>query len=110
MFPRGDSCGSAGLRVGGASPRRRVGKETKIMISFSKRAGCGTLLAMALLFASWPVAAQDDAAQDLVRIELNKLENTDSGACRAYLLFENKTESAFAALKLDLVMFGPDGV
>lgn len=42
-------------------------------------------------------------------IELNKLEEAD-GACRAYLLFENKTASAFQSLKLDLVMFGLDGV
>lgn len=42
-------------------------------------------------------------------IELNKLEEV-TGACRAYLVFENGTDSAFTALKLDLVMFGPDGV
>jgi len=31
-------------------------------------------------------------------------------ACRAYLVLENGTESAFKTLKLDLVMFDTDGV
>ncbi len=49
------------------------------------------------------------ASADGLTIELNKLEEAD-GACRAYLLFENKAGSAFRSLKLDLVMFGLDGV
>ena len=65
------------------------------------------VLALSLLFGVLPAAAEEAEAQ--VRVELNKLEEMQ-GACRAYLLFENATESAFDALKLDLVMFGPDGV
>ncbi|SLN77721.1 hypothetical protein [Oceanibacterium hippocampi] len=42
-------------------------------------------------------------------IELNKLEDTD-GACRAYLVYQNGTQMDFSALKIDLVMFGSDGV
>ena len=44
-----------------------------------------------------------------LKIELNKLEDADN-ACRAYLLFENRTGSTFQSLKLDLVLFGQDGV
>ena len=42
-------------------------------------------------------------------IELNKLEPNNE-ACRAYLVLENRAPQAFEALKLDLVMFDPEGV
>lgn len=44
-----------------------------------------------------------------VGIELNKLEPVGD-ACRAYLVFENRTETAFDPFKLDLVMFDSEGV
>jgi hypothetical protein len=68
----------------------------------SKSFGYALVLVPALLVG--PAAGAEG-----LKIELNKLEEAD-GACRAYLLFENKTESAFQSLKLDLVMFGLDGV
>lgn len=46
---------------------------------------------------------------DTLRIELNKLEPMDT-ACRAYLLFENQTATDFQSLKLDLMMFDPEGI
>jgi len=49
------------------------------------------------------------AAADGVSIELNKLE-PNGGACRAHLVLENGTGSAFETLKLDLVMFDTEGV
>ena len=57
------------------------------------------------LFAWCPPAL----AQEGLKIELTQLETVE-GACRAYLLFENKSGSAFDSLKLDLVMFDPNGV
>lgn len=48
-------------------------------------------------------------AQDSIEIELNKLEDKDDN-CRAYLVFKNNTDSLFNEFKLDLVMFGSDGV
>lgn len=42
-------------------------------------------------------------------MELNKLETQDN-ACRTYLVFKNETDSSFKTLKLDLVVFGTDGV
>jgi len=62
-----------------------------------------------LLFALLGVAAPARAADGAVTVELNKLE-PNGAACRAYLVLENGTESAFASLKLDLVMFDADGV
>ncbi len=44
-----------------------------------------------------------------VTIELNKLESVEN-ACRAYLVFRNTTQSSFSAFRLDLVLFGKDGV
>lgn len=49
------------------------------------------------------------AAEGELGIELNKLEPAET-ACRAYLVFENRTANAYRSLKLDLVMFGTDGV
>lgn len=65
----------------------------------------------ALLVAAWATAAWAPAShgQEGVRIELNKLEPLDS-ACRAYLLFENRMSEDFRSLKLDLVMFNPEGI
>jgi hypothetical protein len=63
---------------------------------------CVGLLCVALLQRAH---AQDDG----VGIELNKLEPV-SDACRAYLVFENRTARAFDPFKLDLVMFDSDGV
>lgn len=44
-----------------------------------------------------------------LKLELNKLEDRQD-ACRAYLVFENRTADSFESLKLDLMVFGSDGV
>lgn len=69
-----------------------------------RRAFAGLLLGCLLAFGV-PAVAQEAG----VGIELNKLEPRE-GACRAYLVLENGTGSAFESLKLDLVMFDPEGV
>lgn len=58
--------------------------------------------------ASGPVIAAEAAAPPL-RIELNRLED-QNGACRAYMVFENRGTDALDALELDLVLFDRDGV
>ncbi|MEM9044238.1 MAG: Tat pathway signal sequence domain protein [Pseudomonadota bacterium] len=63
------------------------------------------LLATSLIALSTMATAGEDG----VRIELNKLEPA-GGACQAYIVIENGTQSAFEKLALDLVMFDPDGV
>jgi hypothetical protein len=42
-------------------------------------------------------------------VELNKLEIYDKG-CRAYVVINNAGDSALQSVKLDLVLFQPDGV
>lgn len=64
------------------------------------------LAAFWALLIAWAPATN---GQEGVRIELNKLEPLET-ACRAYLLFENRTPSNFRSLKLDLVMFNSEGV
>ena len=64
------------------------------------------LLMPVLLVVALPMAHADSAK---VEIELNKLE-PNGPACRAYLVVENTTQSAFETLKLDLVMFDPEGI
>jgi hypothetical protein len=44
-----------------------------------------------------------------IAIELNKLETQGQG-CRAYFVVGNKKSTAYQELKLDLVLFRPDGV
>ena len=44
-----------------------------------------------------------------VTVELNKLEPQGNG-CRAYLVVNNESTTQYQALKLDLVLFQPDGV
>jgi len=49
------------------------------------------------------------AADGKVGVELNKVED-QSGGCRLYFVLDNGLPAAFDIYKLDLVMFGTDGV
>jgi hypothetical protein len=69
------------------------------------RAVTATALAAALLFCNFGARAEDGK----ITIELNKLEVNEE-ACRAYFVIDNKNDSTYEALKLDLVLFRPDGV
>jgi len=53
--------------------------------------------------------AQDQPAPKNISVELNKLEGNGSG-CRAYIVADNATDTSYSVLKLDLVLFRPDGV
>ena len=44
-----------------------------------------------------------------ISVELNKLEPQGTG-CRAYLVVNNESPTVYQTLKLDLVLFQPDGV
>lgn len=67
---------------------------------------------ISVLIAAWALLAWTPIAggqNQGIRIELNKLEPLET-ACRAYLLFENRSPANFQSLKLDLVMFNPEGI
>jgi hypothetical protein len=48
-------------------------------------------------------------AAEPVRLELNKLEDKEQ-SCRIHLVLENASADSFTGYKLDLVLFGPDGI
>lgn len=54
-------------------------------------------------------AAVVPQSKDRIAIELNKVEVLPNG-CRTYLVIDNGGDAAYAALKLDLVLFQTDGV
>ncbi len=63
------------------------------------------IMAAAMVFGLNAAQAQEGD----ITIELNKLEPQD-GQCRAYFVINNKSGTDYDALKLDLVLFKPDGV
>jgi hypothetical protein len=64
------------------------------------------LITAALLLLSLGAAAAEEGN---IAIELNKLEAHDKD-CRAYFVIDNKNDKTYEVLKLDLVLFRPDGV
>ena len=61
---------------------------------------------LALLFTLVTLAPA--RAQDVVRVELNTIENADN-RCRMTFVIENKTGHAVDSLKLDLALFNTEG-
>jgi hypothetical protein len=61
------------------------------------------------LAASLGLSTSAEAEEGAIAIELNKLEPQD-GQCRAYFVITNKSSTNYQELKLDLVLFRPDGV
>ena len=70
----------------------------------SRRAAWGLMVAACLGHGQALAAEPAD-----ITLELNKLEAGENG-CRAYMVIDNRAETAFSAFKLDLVLFRPDGV
>jgi hypothetical protein len=63
----------------------------------------------ASLFVLLGVSAAASAQNATLSVELNKLEASDKG-CRAYVVINNATDALYDTMKLDLVMFQPDGI
>ncbi len=61
----------------------------------------------ALLLMAGAAAAQPAPP---LRIELNRLEPREGGACRVWLVLNNGGAEPLDPLRLDLVLFGRDGV
>lgn len=64
-----------------------------------------SITAALLVFGLSTASAQEGS----LAIELNKLE-AQGEDCRAYFVIDNKNDTAYDGLKLDLVLFRPDGV
>jgi hypothetical protein len=72
----------------------------------AKKIAGTALIAMSLLLTGLGAATAQEGS---VAIELNKLEPKD-GDCRAYFVIDNTSNRTYETLKLDLVLFRPDGV
>jgi hypothetical protein len=66
----------------------------------------GRIVALAPMFF---FATATGAKAASLTIELNKLESQKE-SCRAYVVVTNNSSTVYQALKLDLVLFQPDGV
>jgi len=62
---------------------------------------------LALMAWGGPSLAQDNLP---LRLELNRLEARDNGACRVWFVANNPAAEAIDPLRVDLVLFGKDGV
>ncbi len=72
-----------------------------------QRANCRKLAIALLALPCFCAAATAEPAG--LTVELNKLEPQGNG-CRAYLVVNNESATPYQTLKLDLVLFQPDGV
>jgi hypothetical protein len=72
---------------------------------------CGVFLSIAVLACSLTAAptAADDAAEVLLGIQLNKLEDSDQG-CRSIFVFDNRTGHDLNRFRIDLILFDSKGV
>ena len=70
--------------------------------------GVGVLALASVAKAQETVTSGPATDTGSVRAELNRLEESGE-ACQPYLVFENRTPTAFSSLKLDLVLFDGDG-
>ena len=74
--------------------------------TFKPHSRFGRIVALATMFF-FALAVETKAAN--LTIELNKLE-PQKESCRAYVVVTNNSSTIYQALKLDLVLFQPDGV
>ncbi len=64
--------------------------------------------ALAALLALAPPAAR--AADGGLTVELNKFEEIETGGCRAFFLFRNRTETSFEGFEMSLAILDGNGV
>jgi len=86
-------------------------KATKHRHAAGRFAGA-MLAAMAILLTGPAMVMAEETegeAEGEVAIELNKLEPKGSD-CRAYFVINNKSDKAYDTLKLDFILFRPDGI
>jgi hypothetical protein len=77
----------------------------------SRKIWAAAFIVASVAFGLGIAAAQEapTAQAGGISIELNKLE-PQGGQCRAYFVINNKSGTDYQELKLDLVLFKPDGV
>jgi hypothetical protein len=73
------------------------------------RVGFCKACGFAMLLLTVATALGPARAAQSIAVELNKLE-AQNKSCRAYLVIDNPSDTAFQVLKLDLIFFRQDGV
>lgn len=86
--------------------RLTIANHSRPRSGLTKYLAAAPLMAAALLLSSLGTATAEEGN---IAIELNKLEAHDKD-CRAYFVIDNKNDTTYDTLKLDLVLFRPDGV
>ena len=86
--------------------RLTASRQRRLKPGLTNRLGAAAPLAAALLLFGLGTATAEDGS---LAIELNKLE-AQGEDCRAYFVIDNKKDTAYDELTLDLVLFRPDGV
>ncbi len=102
-------------------PHRISRTESRSVIRILKRVSvpCASILSL-ILWATAATAEPQSApaapatpapfpASTPITIELNKLETAEKG-CRAYVVLNNTSDTAYQSFKIDLVLFQTDGV
>ena len=72
-----------------------------------------TTLARGLGIACIAAAAlttQASAQEGRLNVELNKLEASDTGSCRAFFLFRNGTDQTYEGFELSIAVLDTDGI
>lgn len=80
------------------------------MIGFSRFSGAGLVASLLCLLATPWQTAHAEAAAAPIPLELNKLEPLPGPGCRFYMVVNNPDADPIAQLRLDLMLFGTDGV
>jgi hypothetical protein len=95
---------------GNATGPVQAGMSLEVMMNYLPRRLLTMLSLLApVLFASAMAAAAPAPAEDSIRLELNAAESVQN-RCRLSFVIENKSESPFETLKLDLGVFSREGI
>lgn len=92
-----------------ALPLMALGRVLEAMWARIWLARAIAMTAAVATIASAASAQSGEPQQNEISVELNKLEPLEKG-CRAYIVVANGSETAYQSFKLDLVLFGSDGI
>lgn len=95
-------------RIANDSHLRSSRAMRRLLIDSARRAAAACVVLGAFGPSISPAAPATEPVA--IRLELNRLEPREGGACRVWLVLNNGAEDALDPLRLDLVLFGRDGV
>lgn len=78
-----------------------------MLAHYAKIAGIALL---SLTVGHAPVMAQNAAPEGRLTVELNKFEENETGGCRAFFLFRNKTDMTLEGFEMSLAILNTGGI